>query len=655
MLIKGKPAFVYDVEIFPNFFSVTCKNTESKNHVAYEISDRRNDIAEIARLFLNRRIYFVGYNSMHYDKPIISYILINYKKLISIPVWQINAELKRFSDLIINSDTSAPWSKYKYANLYDDLDLLTMKWSDKLRPSLKALQVTMLYKNVEEYAGDFNLYLSQDKFDSVLSYNLNDVESTEEFLYRCKKDIDLRIAIQEEYGIDVMNKDGVNLGMEILKDRYLKETGLSWNAIKDLRSPCNIIAFKDIIFPCISFKTKYMQDFFERIKNTVINLEEESKKSDDSKFHITFLLGGVEHNFSLGGMHSVNTPERFEPNEDECLRDWDVTSMYPSIIIEWGLYPKHLGPEFLKVYGDIKAERVIAKKNGDRVKNETLKLALNGLSGNLQSKFSWVYSPESVLTLRINGQLMILMLAEAFVEAGAQIINTNTDGIFVLHKQKDYAKLLDICKWWESVTKIGLEEDTFERFYQYAVNDYIGVKSGYSQKKQDFLNGCAVNKKGEKYESLDAIWKDYIKKKGLFIDEPQLGKGLAPLIIPEAINKYFVEGIDPEDTIKDCTDILKFCTFQKVAKDFHVEYGGKEVRHINRYYMSTNGQRLIKYKLENDVKVRPTNMCADSGVTLYNKFDDISISERHINYRYYLNEVYKIITPLNSQQLSLWS
>ncbi len=633
MLIKGKPAFVYDVEVFPNFFSVTCKNTESKNHVAYEISDRTNNMTEIAKLFLNKNIYFVGYNSMHYDKPVISYILINYQKLISNPVWQITSELKKFSDLVITSETSASWSKYKYANLYDDLDLLAMKWSDKLRPSLKALQVTMQYKNVEEYDGDFNLYLSQDKFDSVLSYNLNDVESTEEFLYRCKKDIDLRLSIQEEYGIDVMNKDGVNLGMEILKDRYLKETGLPWGVIKDLRSPCNVIAFKDIIFPCISFKTKYMQDFFERIKSTVINLEEEARKPKNEKFHISFLLGGVEHNFSLGGMHSVNDPEKFEPDDDECLRDWDVTSMYPSILIEWGLYPKHLGPEFLKVYSDIKAERVIAKKNGDKVKNETLKLALNGLSGNLQSKFSWVYSPESVLTLRINGQLMILMLAEAFVEAGAKIINTNTDGIFVLHKKKDYDKLVEICKWWESITKIGLEEDTFERFYQYAVNDYVGVKKGWNETHDPKL----------------------IKKKGLFIDEPILGKGLAPLIIPEAINKYFVEGIDPEETIRNCKDILKFCTFQKVAKEFHVEYGGTEVRHINRYYMSTNGQRLMKYKLENGYKVGYTNLCADSGVTLYNKFDDIPISERHINYRYYLSEVYKIIIPLNSQQLSLWN
>ena len=139
----------------------------------------------------------------------------------------------------------------------------------------------------------------------------------------------------------------------------------------------------------------------------------------------------------------------------------------------------------------------------------------------------------------------------------------------------------------------------------------------------------------------------------MFIDEPQLGKGLAPLIIPEALNKYFVEDIDPEITIKSCNDILKFCTFQKVAKDFHVEYGGQEVRHINRYYMSTNGKRLMKYKLNGDVRERITNLCSDSAVTLYNTFDNKDISERHINYQYYIHEVYKIIDKLNCQQLSL--
>ena len=85
MIIKGKTAFVYDVEVFPNFFSVTIKNTESKNHVTYEISDRRNDMPSILKLFLNKNIYFVGYNSMHYDKPLISYIILNYQKLVNSP------------------------------------------------------------------------------------------------------------------------------------------------------------------------------------------------------------------------------------------------------------------------------------------------------------------------------------------------------------------------------------------------------------------------------------------------------------------------------------------------------------------------------------------------------------------------------------------
>ena len=56
MLIKGKTAFVYDIEVFPNFFSVTLKNTESGNIVSFEISDRKNDMPNIAKVFLNPNI-----------------------------------------------------------------------------------------------------------------------------------------------------------------------------------------------------------------------------------------------------------------------------------------------------------------------------------------------------------------------------------------------------------------------------------------------------------------------------------------------------------------------------------------------------------------------------------------------------------------------
>lgn len=627
MLIRNNVCFVYDVEAFPNFFSVTIKNTESGNYKQYEIGERRNDLPDIAKLFLHKGIYFVSYNGIHYDAPILSYLILNYKRLILKPVWEVTSEIKAFSDKIITSETSASWSQYKYANLFLHLDLLAMKWSQKLRPSLKALQVTMEYHNVEEYDGDFDRPLPKEDYEKLASYNLNDVESTEELLNRSKKDIELRLAIEDEYHISALNKDGVNLGMEIIKTRYLQATGKQWFQIKDLRSPCEYLCFGDIIFDYIKFKTPELQKLLKDLKQHCAN-------PNDNSFERHFLLGGVEHTFGMGGLHSVNTPERFEPDENTLLLDDDVSSLYPSIIIQNGIYPKHLGPEFVEVYKQIRDERIEAKHNGNKIKNETLKLAINGLTGNLQSEFSWVYDPEAVLRIRINGQLLLLMYAESIMLIGGHIIQSNTDGLAYTINKSLLSKANEVKSWWEKLTGLELERESFERFYQYAINDYIGVKEGWSKSHDPKL----------------------IKTKGMFIQEAQLGKGLAPLIIPEALNKYFVEGISPEETIYECKDIKKFCTFQKVDKKFEVFYGGERTTHINRYYMSLYGKPIYKQKVDESGKPygSQTALCASSPVTIYNKFDDIPIEKRGINYNYYLSEVYKIIEKMDKKQLSLW-
>lgn len=84
----------------------------------------------------------------------------------------------------------------------------------------------MQYPNVQEFEGDFSKNVSVYDIDNVKKYNINDIDSTDELLTRLTKDIELRIAIEDEYKIDALNKDGVNLGMEIIKQRYLSETGL---------------------------------------------------------------------------------------------------------------------------------------------------------------------------------------------------------------------------------------------------------------------------------------------------------------------------------------------------------------------------------------------------------------------------------------------
>lgn len=624
MIIKGLIVQVYDIEIFPNCFSLTIKNTETKEFQFFELSDRKNNLVDLVPLFLDKKYIFCGYNNIHYDNPIVNFI-IEYKETLKKSTrLDIEYNLFQLSQTIIKGDLEK-WKRWKYANNFETLDLLTMLFSQKLRVGLKEMQVTMKYSNVQEYDGDFEAPIPGEDIPKMIQYNINDVNSTEELLYRCENDIKLRLNIEEEYGIKALNKDGVNLGMEILKTKYLEKTHKTWNDIKDLRSPCNKIALNEIILPFIKFDNPILKDLLNEMKQQVVS-------PDRKGYNKHFLMDNLEYSVGVGGIHSVNKPSIFIAKEDEVISDVDVASLYPSLIIEYGFYPPHLGKEFLEVYKGIKDERIEAKHNGNKLKNLTLKLSINGLSGNLQSEFSWCYSPKTVMRIRINGQLLLLMLAEKLISIGCQIIQANTDGLFVLRKKKDEQKFKDVCKWWENLTRLELEEDRFERFYQFAINDYLGVIEGYKDSKNPKL----------------------LKKKGLFIDSVTLGKGMQPMIIPKAINANLADNIPVEETIRNCKDINEFITYQKVDKKFAVQYMNKFITHINRYYVSTNGGYLYKCEVEGNKIVKFANMLTASGVTLCNDITAIKEFPKNINYKYYIKEANKILAKLKIQEQGLF-
>lgn len=624
MIIKDLIVQVYDIEIFPNCFSLTIKNTETKEFQFFELSNRKNNLVDLVPLFLDKRYIFCGYNNIHYDNPIVNFI-IEYKETLKKSTrLDIEYNLFQLSQTIIKGDLEK-WKRWKYANNFETLDLLTMLFSQKLRVGLKEMQVTMKYSNVQEYDGDFEAPIPEEDIPKMIQYNINDVNSTEELLYKCENDIKLRLNIEEEYGIKALNKDGVNLGMEILKTKYLEKTHKTWNDIKDLRSPCDKIALNEIILPFIKFDNPILKDLLNEMKQQVVS-------PDRKGYNKHFLMDNLEYSVGVGGIHSVNKPSIFIAKEDEVISDVDVASLYPSLIIEYGFYPPHLGKEFLEVYKGIKDERIEAKHNGNKLKNLILKLSINGLSGNLQSEFSWCYSPKTVMRIRINGQLLLLMLAEKLISIGCQIIQANTDGLFVLRKKKDEQKFKDVCKWWENLTRLELEEDRFERFYQFAINDYLGVIEGYKDSKNPKL----------------------LKKKGLFIDSVTLGKGMQPMIIPKAINANLADNIPVEETIRNCKDINEFITYQKVDKKFAVQYMNKFITHINRYYVSTNGGYLYKCEVEGNKIVKFANMLTASGVTLCNDITAIKEFPKNINYKYYIKEANKILAKLKIQEQGLF-
>jgi len=646
MIIRNKKVYVYDIEVFQNIFHCSVKNTETEEIYKFEISERKNQLRELVKFFkqvnsyikwgdfygtelvIDSDIIFCGYNNLHYDNPIINYIIEYEDRLISYNVATICNSIFNLSKTITTSteDNIDAWKHWKYQIWFDTFDILTMLYSNKLRVGLKEIQVTMQYPNVQEFVCDWSKPLPLEDFDEMIDYNINDIESTTELLNRCKESINLRIAIEDEYGVRVLSKDGVNIGMKILTQKYLEKTGLTWWDIEGLRSPMDYIPLKDVILPFIKYDSPILQRVLDDMKSQIVSPGRKGYENN-------FIFNGLRYTVGVGGIHSKNDPEIIIPKEDEMLIDIDVASLYPSMLIEYGFYPKHLGPEFLEVYSKIKDERIEAKHNGDKVKNETLKLALNGLSGNLQNEHNFCYSPFAVMQIRINGQLLLLMLAEKLTQIGCRIIQANTDGLFVLLKKEIYSKANNICREWEQLTRLTLEEDRFEAMYQYAINDYIAVKEGYSKTKNPNL----------------------IKTKGMFITEVLLGKGLSAKIIPEAIIKYFVDKVPVEDTIKGCKDIRKFLMSEKTGKQWHVEYMNKEQQRTNRFYASTNGGYLWKWKYSNNSEAKSyQNMLTASGVTLLNKFDDKPIEERRINYRYYIYEAYKIIRELKPLQLSLW-
>ena len=625
MCIRNCPVITYDIEVFPNVFHCCCKNTETGQLYKFELSERKRDLISLVYFFMEKNVIFCGYNNKHYDDVIINYIIYHYGILIHKSVEQVCESLYNLSNAVIKATTMeeiSKFKKWKYAHYFYSMDLLTMQFSSKLRVGLKSMQVTMHYKNVQEYDGDFGAYLPVYEIDKMIAYNINDVESTEELLNRLKKDVELRLFIQDEYGIDALSMDSVKFGETILAKKYCEATGISMNELKEMRSPMDYIPLKDVIFPFIKYKNPIFQDVLEDMKGQIVYSKE--RKGYEKKF----VLSNVVYSIGVGGIHSINKPMIFRPGPDEYVGHYDVASMYPSLLIKHKLTPRHLGESFLKVYEQLYHERIEAKHSGQKLKNLALKLTLNSVTGKMQQEESWMYDPFNVFRIRINGQLILLMLVDRLLELNCKIVQINTDGVMFIAKKTAKDEIQETVSEVERITQLTFESDNYEVFYQYTVNHYFGVVEGYGQSHNPEL----------------------IEKRGMFRTEPVLGKGLAPAVIPKAVINYFLTKQPVSEFIRQQTDIHDFLMSQRTDKKFKVRHGDRFVQRINRYYASTNGYSL--YKVDKDGKEE--NMLTKSGVTILNKMDDLPITERHVNYNYYISEANKIIADLSYQQLELF-
>ena len=81
----------------------------------------------------------------------------------------------------------------------------------------------------------------------MISYNINDVNSTETLLNKLKGDVELRLFIEHEHGIDCLSMDSVKMAETFLLEEYSKKSSIPKNVRKKKRSQMEYNPLKDVI------------------------------------------------------------------------------------------------------------------------------------------------------------------------------------------------------------------------------------------------------------------------------------------------------------------------------------------------------------------------------------------------------------------------
>jgi hypothetical protein len=266
----------------------------------------------------------------------------------------------------------------------------------------------------------------------------------------------------------------------------------------------------------------------------------------------------------IGGLHSSERSTSWLSDDDHQLIDRDVTSYYPSIILRCGLSPQALGAHFLPVYQSLVERRIAAKRAGDKVQADSLKITINGSFGKFGSPYSCLYAPALMIQTTLTGQLALLMLIESLQDEGIAVVSANTDGL-VMYCPNQKLALADFTVWqWEQTTGFQTEATHYKALYSRDVNNYIALtESGY-------------------------------KAKGVFAAST-LQKNPQADIVMQAVIHYLRQGTPIQTTIERCNDIRQFIAARTVKGG--AEKDGIALGRVARWYYAKQCDGVIQYKV----------------------------------------------------------
>ena len=626
--------WVYDLETLSNCFTATFVAVDSDEREVFVIHESRCDYPHMINFLRSEGLGLIGYNNIAFDYPILHKILINaayYMRMHENNQWDMLArDTYRLAQDTIDAEFSsiAPWNV-----LIPQRDLfLIHHFNNKAkRTSLKHVEVAMKWHDVMDMPISHEQDINSSQIDEILMYNLNDVLATKKFYEKSLKEIAIRRDLGRRYNLPLMNANDPKIGETIMLKYIAEKSNVEAKYLKTLRTERYSINLNECILPYVKFKTSIFNKVFSGIKNTTVNGFKLKGAFDTKVFY-----DGMRYDFGLGGLHAVRESSIYHTKDDIIILSVDVKSYYPNLAIRNKFYPAHLGMDFCVVYEQLYNERIAEPKKS--AANKGLKLALNGAFGKSNDPYSFLYDPMYTLKTTLNGQLLLAMLCEKITETDTgKILMVNTDGIEVKLNINNLDKLRQIIKNWEKLTNLILEEDTYKHLWIRDVNNYIAM-----------FDDVVIYTKGA-YEWED---KDYHKDQSM-------------LIVPRAVQEYFVNGTPIMDTLISSTDIFEFCLSMRSAKgagfymqnmitDDNSNHSVIETKlqRTNRFLVTKDGGMLIK-KFSSG---KQTRMRSPYKMQVLNLILDIDVPSNYkINFDFYEIECYKLIQGIEHHQIDLFN
>jgi hypothetical protein len=651
---------IWDVETYPNVFTLSIKHALTGNRRLFEISNRRNDLSALTdyiQWLQYTKARMVGFNNQGFDYPVLHYILTS-------PVPPTPFQIYQFAIKIIKAEHGDRWDHiiWDRDQLVPQIDLFKIHHFDNKAKttSLKMLEFNMRSDNVQDLPFPPGTVLTDAQIDTLIQYNNHDVDQTEAFYYHSLDAIHFREELTAKYNRNFLNHNDTKIG----KDYFIMELerlipGCCYTVINGRRTPRQTpreqIALRDVIFPWIRFKRPQFQRTLDWLNAKVITetkgiLKKAKKKrgtdgSEDEHYvddvlDVTMppcVVNGFRFVFGTGGIHgSVDDQIIYADDENEII-DLDVSSYYPNLAIANRLYPAHLGEQFCDIYLDVYNQRKQYAK--DSSENGMLKLALNGTYGDSNNPYSPFYDPQYTMSITINGQLLLCLLADYLMDIPEmQMIQINTDGLTFRVPRTRRPDVKRITDWWQAHTLLELEEATYSRMCIRDCNSYIAIGT----------NGKLKRKGAYEYN---------IEKPGA---KGNLGwhQNHSALVIPMAAEAALVHGESVRDFILNHDNIYDFMLRTKVPRTSRLVLqtgsslwpdGEQQLQNICRYYVSRapDAGSLIKIMpplAKAPTKERRIGINVGWNVTECN--DIRSAVGRDINFEYYITEAEKLVLPL---------